>query len=576
MITGDVVGTARRLTITASLVRGPNGRAQRAIAAGPLDSLPGVADRLSNELLALAAGEIAERAALLAREPPGALREYLVGRARQSRGAWDDANGHFLAAVQADSTFAQAALQFASTSTSTRTRLLGYDALALAWRHRDRLGPRDQALAAARGATFPPLGAPVVELVRLSERAVDVAPDEPEAWRWLGAVLYRWGAAADVPNADARSAAAYERAALLDSTPLARNLMSVGIHAIRGDSTALRRAIATGLASDTTSPDHALYAWCAGVLLGNRAHHAFARRRIVPAGISDWVPVVSLAVDIGAGFDDADRVIRVLSRSAVTTEERSAALMTARKLYLARGQPSRAARAYGDLLPVRGGDDPVALRFAGEAALDAAFGGGDSALGRRARLALADAFAPGTSPDRLARGRDAAALYDLAHGDARAARAVLASTRRSTPRTVVNPVVVDQVAALDAWVAVEERRPDARTRVARLDSVLHASPPYEIELPNLVASTLWERLGDVPRALAASRRRTRWMFSSHYQAPMLRQEARLAIATGDTAGAVRAYRQYVRLRADAEPVLRPELEATRAALARLEHAQGTR
>ncbi len=587
VVTGEVVGTGRHLVLSASLLDVPSGREQRASAEGSLDSLPVVADRLSNALVALAAGEGPERAALVADEPQAPLREYLIGRALQRRSMADSANRHFLAAVQLDSTFAEAALQLATTAIGTRNRLFHVDALALAWRHRERLGVGDRAIAEARGAAFPPFGDPSAELVRLSERAVDVVPGDAEAWRWFGAVLYRFGAAAEAPNADARAAAAFERAAALDSVAMAGNTMRAAVHAVRGDSAAVRRAVRAGLATDSASEEQVLHAWLAGVLLGDSVQRARARRHFTAAEADRVHRVVSLATDLGVGLDDADSVIRVMTRSAATPDERMGAVMFARQLYLGRGQPARAAQAYAALSPVHGGDERS--HPAENAALDATFGDGDAALGVEARHVLGLAFAAGVPPDSVVRTRVVAALYDIAHGDPRTARRVLAEwheRRRAPPGPArvagaatpnAGPTVRDLlVASLDAWLAVEDRRPDARTLVARLDSLARAAPPYQVEVPNLVASDLWARLGDVPHALAASRRRTRWLFSSQYLAPFLRREGRLAAANGDTAGAVRAYRHYVRLRADAEPVLRADLGAVRGQLARLERGAGGR
>jgi hypothetical protein len=50
----------------------------------------------------------------------------------------------------------------------------------------------------------------------------------------------------------------------------------------------------------------------------------------------------------------------------------------------------------------------------------------------------------------------------------------------------------------------------------------------------------------------------------------LREEGRLAALAGDTAGAVRAYRQYLVLMAHPEPAVAPRVERIRAELARLE------
>jgi hypothetical protein len=47
---------------------------------------------------------------------------------------------------------------------------------------------------------------------------------------------------------------------------------------------------------------------------------------------------------------------------------------------------------------------------------------------------------------------------------------------------------------------------------------------------------------------------------------VMREEGRLAAVTGDTSGAVRAYRHYLALRADPDPELVPQRDSVRAAL----------
>jgi hypothetical protein len=49
----------------------------------------------------------------------------------------------------------------------------------------------------------------------------------------------------------------------------------------------------------------------------------------------------------------------------------------------------------------------------------------------------------------------------------------------------------------------------------------------------------------------------------------LREEGRLAALTGDTVGAVRAYRHYLALRTNPEPEVKSEVDSVRAELARL-------
>ena len=61
----------------------------------------------------------------------------------------------------------------------------------------------------------------------------------------------------------------------------------------------------------------------------------------------------------------------------------------------------------------------------------------------------------------------------------------------------------------------------------------------------------WETQGNLPRALAATRRRagTHTVLAA-FPVEFLREEGRLAALAGDMAGAVRAYRHYPMFRYD--------------------------
>jgi hypothetical protein len=94
--------------------------------------------------------------------------------------------------------------------------------------------------------------------------------------------------------------------------------------------------------------------------------------------------------------------------------------------------------------------------------------------------------------------------------------------------------------------------------------------PFAFEdFANLEVARLRERQGNIPAALSAVRRRPYSYHTTDYLASHLRQEGRLAALSGDTAGAIRAYRHYLALRSDPEPALRPVVEAVRAELAKL-------
>jgi hypothetical protein len=127
-------------------------------------------------------------------------------------------------------------------------------------------------------------------------------------------------------------------------------------------------------------------------------------------------------------------------------------------------------------------------------------------------------------------------------------------------------------AMLAATEAVSTGRPDGRALLDRLDSLSAAGPP---SWPgntgaNLVIAALREKTGDVPRALAAVRRRVRGLPEAlAYLPTYLGQEGRLAALVGDRAGAIAAYGHYLALRPNPEAEVQPEVEAVRGELAGL-------
>jgi hypothetical protein len=104
---------------------------------------------------------------------------------------------------------------------------------------------------------------------------------------------------------------------------------------------------------------------------------------------------------------------------------------------------------------------------------------------------------------------------------------------------------------------------------AYVRSTVGISPVGFEDFVNLEVAHLRERQGDLRAALAAVRRRPYAYHLTDYLAPHLREEGRLAALTGDSAGAIKAYRHYLALRSDREPALRPAVEAVRAELAKL-------
>jgi len=133
---------------------------------------------------------------------------------------------------------------------------------------------------------------------------------------------------------------------------------------------------------------------------------------------------------------------------------------------------------------------------------------------------------------------------------------------------------------LDAQLAAATHAPDLRARVAQIDSTARRSDAitWVLAAANLTAARLWEQLGDLDRALTATRRRLYITDLKEQRvlvalSTFLREEGRLAAKTGDRAGAIRAYTKYLALRADPEPALAPQVARVKAALDSLRRAK---
>jgi hypothetical protein len=119
--------------------------------------------------------------------------------------------------------------------------------------------------------------------------------------------------------------------------------------------------------------------------------------------------------------------------------------------------------------------------------------------------------------------------------------------------------------------------PGAAGLVDRADSLLRgvegAAAWASLEL-----AQLYERQGRVDRALRAVRRR--WLPMGEPEpaglAESYRMEGRLAALADDKVGALRAYRNYLRLRVDPEPSRLPQLDSVRAEVAALGGLEATR
>ena len=551
VLEGSVVAAGKDVTLNGTLIPVVEGRDHHATVRGPADSLPSLLDALVGRLLVLDGGAGRERVSPLAGVPLDALQRYLAGRAAERAGHYAAAVGAYGRALDADSTFALAALRLWLVATSWAASPRAADAYRLAARHADRLGPRDRLLLSA--ATGPDRPLSCAETLRVRQQAVTEAPDMPDLWYLLGETLAHCGPAMGLDDSRRRAASAFDHALTLDSTYTAAYEHLPWLYASVGDTARARRA---------------------AMLLG-RADSAGAVLTRAPLEAARLALASALVLDDGARADDAERLLGRLQSAAATSADRVRAEDVARAYLLTRGRPARAA-ALMRASPA-GLDAPFAL-------LAARFWDGDTTLARAARDTVRRVIAapPDSASPRddwtsaaFALGADAAARRDTSE----LARAVAALRGVPAPPDAPWAGRARHLAMLlDAELASLAGRGDAGAALAAADSMLRQAPggAYVEGAGNLMVASLWERAGDLSRAYAATRRYRMdgtipFAFSTY-----LREQARLAERTGAPDRAIDLYRHYLTLRRVAEPSLEAHLATVRAELTKLEQASAGR
>ena len=520
--------------------------------------------------------------------PLPALRLYLEGQAAQRRAEYADAVARFGQALDVDSTFALAGMALASAAGWTNAPGAGRRGLERAWASRDRLSERDKALVFAEVGPAYPATSTVVQHLDAWERAVDLAPDQPDRWYELGDVYFHDGPFLRIEATRRRAAEAFRRSVALDSNTAALgHLLEVAV--LDGDTAGVRH-----LGSPLSGPRHQRRR-AAGTLPLAHRRGAGRRQRAgrhaggVPADaaaepVADHEPPGARRWQVG-GADSAAAAIRAVAGRS-SDWQRSKTYLHAFEVN--RGRPAKA------LADTAGSDEteygPHAALY--QRVLDALYGDGDSVsagasamreLGRRReRRAL-------VSTDRSLRGDTLAA--QPRRGRRRSPGHLAAPTSRARRLATVGR---DQRHLRHAaggetpwrargrrwigWTRSSGAGPeDSATgppvaftlSPAYVRSTIGISPCGFEDFVNLEVARLRERQGDLRAALAAVRRRPYAYHLTDYLAAHLRAEGRLAALTGDSAGAVGAYRHYLALRSDVEPSVRPSVDSVRAELAKL-------
>jgi len=546
------VGPADHLVISATLLEMPGGRtvAQTSVE-GPKDSLFTLVDRVTAQLLALGAGANASQLSGLTTTSLDALRAYLDGQAAYRRGAFDKATPLLERAVQLDSTFALALFElieadgwFNATTDMGRVR-------RLAWQYRNRLNQRDQLFLSIRLGSRYPRETPSTEQIADCEQATQRMPESAEAWYYLGDALFHTGRLADVSDADARARQAFEQAFQRDSlyggpiTHLARLAFGAG------DTAAQRLWTRRELALDSTAGYVPLTRW--DLMAATRDEpgiHAFlSKLDSLPSGLLVqtvlFAPLDSVTIAHQAELLDAAH------RRATTTGDRVNIAARYAELLWNRGRPSEAGKWVDTLRTL----NPGWARYLSV--------GGAIWFG-------------GESPDTSAMG-DMADLWRLSQGELAAGDRLVKESRAGAAKDTLGGNDRRLGALVEAWLAVKRGAPAAGQLVDVADSLWRGYTQYS-EVASIQLARLYQAQGRVDRALRAVRRRNHSLDQPVPRglAESLRPEGRLAALAGDKSGAIRAYRDYLRLRVDPEPSRIPQRDSVRAELAAVGDLEGSK
>jgi DNA-binding SARP family transcriptional activator/tetratricopeptide (TPR) repeat protein len=510
---------------------------------GSIDSLPWMVDRMAASLLSTIAGESSADAPALAAIPLPALRAYLDGREAMRNGRVTDAMASLARALELDSTFALAARDYAEAADWA-----GEDPVASAkhraWSLRDRLGIRDRAiLVALVGRRFPQL-TPVREQVEDWEAAIRWAPDRSRTWFGLGDVLFHVGDVAGVAGAQDRARNAFDRALTLDSASVPTLLHRVEMAAREGDTAVVRRLMPRTERSEAPSDAKEFLRWRAAVALGDSATLRRLHASLDSLSSFALVRIIGWGQLDGLGMAVPARALVILQRQTRTSSEAGHVFTMAVAFAGNRGE-----HAAMDQVLLAGGVGsllPAALAYASDDAARPEFEAMDRAVS--------------TGADTSWAAREEVLFWRLWRGEP-----VSPSDARR------HLAALDQHAgdlgseAYACLTAARIAEPAARSRLRRADSLAsQVTSAGDIGTSFLVLARCHEAMGDRRGALALlARRPLDAVYGPRYLAGYLYDEGRLALAEGDRARALRAWRQFLVLRDDPDPALRPQVAAVR-------------
>lgn len=573
-VTGTALYAGSEIVLRAELLDVATARtAARVEARGKPENILQLVDTIAVRLVSIQGGEDMLRDGVLRAQSVPAVRAYLRGRQALRRHEWDSAAVAFDTALSYDSTFASAALGLRTAS--GRSDGAHYPAAqSIAWRHRDRLTPRERAIFLAELGPNYPAWYPHAD--RLAAWRALTANDltNADAWFHLGMTYRHQGTRLGVANPLAEARFALERALDLDPAggDLARLELS-GIASITGDSALLERVLGAGADTPATPADSIWQRWLRAFTRRDSAALRATRPQL--ARLKQLALGTVWANTQRAGYDmvDGELAESIFAARAASAAERAQVASWQYLGALNRGRPLAARRAAAGFAP-----EWRPLSRQAYLVLGMMYGRGDSVTGTLAAHALrSEVTRPLATDAAELRSQKihvcVAVQWAIANGDAALLVSAPAKLRAPEPDIASSTLSSFESCALiaEAGRAVLERRPNARRLVEKLDSIQLSGTAWHWPLSeHRVTAKLWELLGEPQRALAATRRR---LDVVAFIAGDLRAEGALALRAADTTGALAAWRHYLVLHAAPEAGVKADVDWVRKQVAAMEAAR---
>jgi tetratricopeptide (TPR) repeat protein len=569
VLLGSVVGTPGNLTLIASIypVEG-NDKPIEARVVGAADTMQSLIDHLTAQLLSLEAGESRHRLATLTSTSLEAVKEYLIGQSQYRQARFTNAATHFNRALEADSTFALAAVGLQLTSgwgvveASNLPR-----ASRLIRSNRNRLSAPDLDFAQALvGEDAQPRT--IRQTIDSWNAVITRYPDRADAWFQYGDVLTHRGRLVDQPDAWQQSKVAFNRALALDSSYTPALVHLIDFAAVFDlDPKEFHRLTAI-LERQPVSSDVAPYQYWTRVYFSGDSTRIRDFRANLDTMSLELKLSTALFAQIGVGtVDDALQAVESALRSAGSPSEEREALVLGHDTYMNFGRIDDALR-----LIERGLKTADSVAWHDAAVVDAMFWDGDTLAAAKSADRIASYLGGLPNSPAGQTPRDLACTlgqWRLRHRDVREIDRLLAILE--TPSGEIFPRPPDRLCAalLRALHASALNSPNAPALLERVDSLARIGygNTFMLRKANATIAQLQEARGDTKGATRAQARFGGTGDMAQFLSVWRRQRGRLALLQGDTAEAVMQWTRYLRMYSQATGRHRALLDDVRSKLA---------